>query len=446
MFDLTKEVKLDNKELSLYKRFQALVYVLAAILAVYFASLILFPTAYFTFSFLTPDSTKNSVVSPRDENRNFLEKGSFPLEKSAYFDTMLNGNYSKVSVAFTLNKKSELPEDAIVKVRKSYQAFLYPEGDPIGFKDGTLLKSSGNYFIVSNGSLRQFASFSTASNMEFQESSFKNATSEDLKFNPSGEKISDANSYPDGSTFRVGNDYYILKEQKLSKFVSENAFKSQYDSEVALEKNEDILKKYPASEEISGFGDGSLLSYGESVFIVSGGNILPVNDAATFTSMGYDWNDVIPASGDEISLYAKAKLFTINSVHPSGTVYKTQDDSHWFMVKDGQKHPLPSEAISQSWTKKNPVLVSSKSLEMQDGCTLRKETFSRAYSCEFSVENIQENLGKDYEFEISSANEMRADALNVEFKKSINMSNLKLSLLDMFNKIKLNYVPQAANQ
>lgn len=444
MIDLTKEIKLDEKSRKLYRRLQTVLYALAVAGTLILSYSIVFPFAYFTFSFLNPNSTKNTVIDPRASDGSSADHGKFLSVAPTLFDTSLVGNYSKAKIDLVMDKKSGPLENGTVSVRKSFQAFLYPDGDPIGFKDGTLVRNNGNFFIISDGRLRQFTSLAVLQALGFSQQAFGEVSVDDLKYNIPGDLITDPKEYPDSSLFKVSEDYYILTGQKLKKFVSPSAYFSNYSPDQAISKDLGFLSSYPLSEELAGFSDGSIISYGISVYIVSDGKVLPVNNTVTFESMGYDWNDLISASGDEFSLYQKDKLFTIDSPHPDGTIFFTTENSEKYIVKGGQKQLFPTAPIAQSWIKKSPILVSKDSINISESCSFKKGLLSfRTYSCEIPAEKFKNLIGKDYEFQFSADNNVEIETLNVTFKKIANLENLKAAARDFINRVKGNYVPQS---
>lgn len=444
MFDFTKSVSLDPENYNIYRRCQTAVYLIAAVLLFFLAYLILFPSQKFVFYPPTPNSDKNTIINPRDGEGNVFDHAKADSTKKLIFDTALVGNYSQIQVDITLNKKSNPIDGTVITTKKSYQSFLYPEGEPVGFKDGTLIKNKNDYYIVSQEKLRKFASESIVELLGFQKEAFQETSDSDLKYNGVGDAITSESSYPDGSIFKIDDNYYILNNQKLEKFVSPQAYLTQYNEDQAILKNEDFFQKYARNDGLIGFEDGTLVSYGISANIASSGIIHPIDNPTTFTSMGYKWPDVVPASGDEISLYQKDKLFNINGAHPSGTVMKTAEDGRWYLIKDGQKHFLSSSAIARSWSKSSPISVSSKSLNEKAECSLSKKILSfRTYSCSIPMENFKELLGKDYEFTFNSPEGITADAINISFEKTATWENLKLAVSNLINKIKVNYVPQA---
>lgn len=446
-FDLTKEISLDENNLKLYQGLRAALYFIALIAATYLAFIVLFPSRFFEFSFNNPDAKSNTISNPRDELRASLDHGTMLADKNSYFDTALSGIFSKAVVSFSLDKKSGPLDSGSITVKKSYEAFLYPEGKTIGFHDGALLKHRGSYYMVSSGELRKFATPVIIPSLGFPLDAFTEVAAEELKYNLIGQPITNNNDYPDFSLFKIDDDYYVLQNRKLKKFISPAAYLSQYEPVQAIGKNENFLTAYENSEEPAGFADGSFISYGDSIYIVSGGNILPIDSPITFLSKGYNWNDVIPASADEISMYEKAKLFTIASQHPDRTIFKTSEDGKYYMIRDKEKHLLPSEKIAKSWLNNFPVSASENSLDITNDCKFKKGFWTRrSYLCEIQIDNMQQLIGSDYEFVVEPSADMKIDMINIEFKKDISWKNFRFTFSEMLNRIKNNYVQPDANQ
>lgn len=384
-------------------------------------------------------SNKGNAVNPRNENGILIKDGKFPAGQKNYFDASLVGSFSEIRISFTPNKLSQNPENDRISLRKSYRAFLYPEGTPIGFKNGTLVKNNNNFYLVSDDKLRKFHNKTVLISLGFSENAFMAVNDSDLKYNAPGENIIDTKKYPANSLFKIGESYYLLNDQNiLERFVSTGAFRSQYDENLAIVKNADFLENYQIAENPIGFADGSLISYGTSAFIASKNKIYPIGDPEIFLNQGYDWKDIIPVSGDEFSLYEKEKLFTLTSVHPNGTVFFTPDSGEWYKIEDKQKHLLPSEKIALSWLKKKPIAVSVKSLETLGSCNLKKEFWGN-YSCIIPLNDKEDTAGKYYEFSFVTKKDLRVDNLNLLYEKNMTMQNLKLSLRSMILKIKARY-------
>jgi hypothetical protein len=444
MFDLTKEVVLGKKEAKTYRALRFAFYLLSLSVFFYVAFLVLFPTQSLTFSFLNSDASSNMITRPRNGVGTPIKNGKINASDNFSFDASLIGNYSKAKLTFKLSKKSEEPEFGSLQAVKSYQAFLYPEGSPLGFKDGTLMKNGQNYYIVSGGEFHKFQNLPLVNSLGFSEKAFIEASEADLMFNKSGFPVIDGKNFPESSMFKIRDDFYLLKNNELQKFISPEAFLSQYKPEQAMEKNESFLGRYKLSENFVGFSDGSLISYGDAVYLISEGKVFPVDSAITFEANGYDWQDVILVSADEISFYKKAKLFTLRDPHPTGTVFSTIEDGEFYIIKNGEKNILPTANIAYSWLRKNPILVSQNGSNISISCTgFKKDLFSfRSYSCEMETSALRNLIGKDYEFKSSFKNNIEFDIIGIEFKRTVTLENLSQTLGEILNRIKNNYVRQ----
>ncbi len=445
-FDLTKEIKLDEKNYSRYRRLQAFFYAFCFAATLYVAYFVFFPTQTFNFSFTMLTSNKGNALNPRDALGVPITDGKFSVGRKDYFDASLVGSFSNIKLSFTPKNNSLSPENSHIDLRKSYRAFLYPEGQSIGFKDGTLLKNNNTFYVISDGKLRKFGSPAIITALGFPEDAFISASDVDLRYNPLGEEITDTKNYPADSLFKINEAYYLLDATgMLEKFISTGAFHSQYAENLAISKPADFLKNYPLAENPIGFADGSIISYGSSAYIVSKNKIYPIGDPDIFTNQGYNWNDVITISGDEFSLYAKEKLFTLTSIHPDGTIFFTPDSNKWYQIENGGKHELPTDTIAHSWLKKNPITVLGKSLEVLGGCDLKKELFGN-YSCLIPLDDTQDSAGKYYEFTFAPKNNLKIDNLNLLYEKNMTMQNLKLAVRSMILRIKAHYGIQSAPQ
>lgn len=441
-FDLTKEIGLDEKNYRRYRRWQNGFYALCLVGMLYGAYLILFPTQEFSFSFLSQN--KGSVLNPHSADDPVPDNGTFPAGKKITFDSSLVGIFSRINIAFTSNDNDALPTDDPIYLRKSYQAFLYPQGSPVGFKNGTLLSNQNNLYFISDGKLRRFASVQIVSALGFSLDAAIVAADNDLRYNPTGDEISDTKTYPADTLFQIDDDYYRLDTAgQLEKFISPNAFRSQYPEDLAIAKDAGFFDTYPLSEKQIGFADGSLLAYGTSVFVVSQDRSYPIGDPDIFTNQGYDWNDIITIGGDEMAYYTRQKLFTLTSAHPDGTIFLTSDTDQYYRIENGEKHLLPSKTIAASWLKKKPISVTAQSLEVLGNCQLRKKLFGD-YACTINLDPSLSSPGQYYQFTFTPRSAFRIDNLDVLFSRNMTITNLKLSLKSMLARIKTRFGIQTA--
>ena len=444
MFDLTKEIPLEKESQKLYRKIQLFLYLTAFFLAVYLGYLIAFPHKYFSFNFLNPSSNQNNISEPRAANAASLTDRILPEEGSLYFDTDISSDYSKAVFALNLSPSSKKPTSLTVSIRRSYQAFMDNLGAPIGFRDGSLLKNDDNYYIVSASKLRKFSSANIAFSLGYTDKNFKEVTQGDLVYNTIGADVIAADAYPDDTLFRINDNYYILANQSLKKFVSDQAYLSRYDDTEALIKDVSFLNNYPSSDALAGFSDGTLIANAGSVYITSGEKILPIDNVQTFEDKGYDWKDVLNVGEDEVAMYQKDKLFNLKSVHPDGTVFRATENSNFYIIEKGQKHLLPGDSIASSWLKREAIPVSEKNLAVYAKCDLKNNFWnSSVYSCELPLNQFALFPGFTFEFRLDSTagSKLAIDSISVDYQKNVSKNNFKLFLFGLYNSIRGTYAP-----
>ena len=446
MFDFTQEIPLEATDKKLYRKLQASLYLVAFLLALYLSYLIIFPHKNFVFSFLNPASGQNNIAPPLLTDASNVQNGKLSGGTGLFFDTDISGDYSKALITLNLNNTSAKPDAATVSIRRSYQAFMYKLGDPVGFRNGSLLKSDGAYYIISDSNLRKFSTPDVPFSLGYTAENFQAVSPVELTYNSRGAEITLKDGYPNGALFHIADNYYILTDQKLQKFVSDQAYLSKYTPLQALTKDSSFLNNYSVADDLAGFSDGTLIANGGSVFAISDGKILPIDNVQTFASKGYDWNDVLNVGEDEIAIYQKDKLFNIKTPHPDGTIFKTAEDEKYYIVENNQKHLLPSASIAASWLKKTPVAVSEKALTIYAECTPKKTFWNSGnYACEIPLDQFSGFVGFNYEFNLVSNSNIQLNTLSVDYKKNINKTNLKAFIVGLYNSIIGTYAPTSTS-
>ena len=440
MLDFTKEIKLPSawqKKYLVSKTIVYLVFFTAALLAVHS---IIFPSFNAQYFFSVSEAKKSTLVEqPKDSSGNPLKNDALTNGGSFEFNASRLGKFSNAIISFSLKDNSLPISTNKIVASKAYAALFYPLGDPIGFKNGSLLKNGNDFYIVSENKLRHFASKELAQKLGFALDVFTNATPEELALTPKGEEI-ETETFPDQTLFKIDNTYYQLSDSKLYAFVSEQAYLSNFDANMAIVENPTFLKDYELSENLLGFADGTLVSSPQSVFVLSENKSYPIDSAVTFEALGYTWNDVIPASSDEIGIYEKQKVFDINAIHPSGTVFFDQKTNRYSIFKDGKLHSLPSKNIVQSYLKKNPVLVDYAQLEIKPSCQLQKKLWPfRTYSCDLDITSLENLIGNNYRFYATLGNGVNLQSLDITLEKSIRSDNLQDSLSHIKQLLLQNY-------
>ena len=366
-------IEIPTTSLKHYRTLRVIMYVALFIVTIIFALRVLFPTIVQSFDFRSPESGKNAIQNPRSIEGTPRTNGKIEEGGTMKADTTVVGDFSLLAVTAALEKDSVVPESLSFSVRRSYQGFLYPTGEPsVDFPDETVYVHEGVYYALRDGTL-----------------------------------------YP---------------------FVSEQAYLSRFPQERAETTDNSLLTRYPISDEWLGFRVGSLLGNATGVFIVvSETEVRPVGSAEIFLALGYDFADVLSVSEEELGVYKRGRIFLLGATHPDGTLYHDLDTDTYFMVDGKTKRPLDGPYRDFLTKDRHPILVSTKASEMTAGCTLMPSFFGTSLSCETDVTTLPEGYGNDFELTVAETPaDIDINALTLSFETAKNKQNM----LTLLSKIK----------
>ncbi|HOW60400.1 MAG TPA: hypothetical protein P5548_02375 [Candidatus Moranbacteria bacterium] len=441
MFDLTEEIKLENYLRKKYLIAKFFLYLFFLIGTLFILNRIIFPLISFSLSFDNINSPKNTLdLSSTMSQAEAIKKGFVKNNEDMIFTASPLGNFSYSTIKLKTSKDSENIEGTSIKIRRSYEAFFYPTGDPVGFRNGTLLFANGSYYIISGDALRKFSNNNIVEQLGYSKDSFLNVSLDDLKYNKNGADITDANIYPDDTFFNIGDTYYQLKNRQLFPFVSAGAFLSKFESGQAIIKNDDFLNRYKISETYLGFTDGTLASLAPSVFFLSEEKSYPISNAETFVKKGFNWDDVIQINSEELSIYKKQKQFTYNQPHPDGTLFLDRKTNTYFIIKDKQKRPIESLAVAKTYSKQKPVIVDSEESETIVSCQLKKVFFPKnTYECDAMLNSMNNFIGIDFQIDLKFANNAKINNASITFFTAKNFDNFMAFLSGTKTSLIINY-------
>ncbi|MEI9966996.1 MAG: hypothetical protein WDN67_05255 [Candidatus Moraniibacteriota bacterium] len=337
-------------------------------------------------------------------------------------------------------REDTILEGAVATVIRAYRAFLYPEGAAMTFRPGSLLTDGTRFYLVSEGTLRDFATPETAGRLGYRQNSSCGFAPEDLVNEKDGPMIGEeASPLIEDALFSIGGNYYQAKSNTLVPFVSDRAFFSQFRVEDALPRDPGFLETHPVTNDTTlGFLPGTLLSYGEAVYMVSTANTLrPIDSPDTFLAKGYQWDSIIAANGEEFGIYTLGGLYSIKQPHPDGTVFYAEDRARSFVVENGTKRVLPNDPIAMQFRSVVPVTVHS--LPPEQSCMLKKSFWIGSYGCSIPLDAFAQELAGEYQFSLTAKNDLDLDNLNADFIRYLNRANLSAFVNDLITKLASRY-------
>lgn len=349
-------------------------YFLCIIMAVLLASRFFFPTITQNFDFRSPESSKNMLLAPRSPENTPRTNGKIESGGTLVTDTAVVGDFSLATVTAVLEKKSALPEMFSVSLRRSYQSFLYPTSEPVS-------------------------------------------------------------DFPDETIMRAGDTYYLLRNEILFPFVSEQAYLSRFPKERAsiITDTVPFFERFSVSDTWLGFRVGTLLSNANGVFVVvSETEARPIGSADIFLSLGYNFADVIPVNEEELGVYQQGRILLLGAPHPDGTVLHDSTTDNYFLIQKGTKRPLLPGIYRDFLLKTiHPIIVSSQASAETVHCTLTPTIFRSAFSCTTPITTLIPGFGNDFELRIDSASAIDLNTLSISFETAKNRQNMLTLLSQM---------------
>lgn len=317
-----------------------------------------FPDSFSSFSFDTPNSSKNTLFDPRLTIGESRINGKLAPTETFLINAGFSGDYETAHIRAALEGKSALTGRIDATLGRSYRAFLLPTGPPL-------------------------------------------------------------TEPPRETLIRANDQYYALREGVLFPFVSDAAYKSRYPETWADEKTAEWLQQFPVSETFIGFRVGSLLSFADGVFlVVDESEIRPVGSAEVFLALGYRFEDVRPVSEEDLGIYRRGRIIALSFVHPSGTLFLDEDTKTTYLIENGTKRAIDDEAYLRFLTERQtPILASSRGAETLVRCTLTPGFFARSLSCSTSVTELSLLPGGDLSLTLSSPDQaIDLNSLSVTMK------------------------------
>lgn len=185
----------------------------------------------------------------------------------------------------------------------------------------------------------------------------------------------------------------------------------------------------------------ALLSFADGVFLIDGNFVRPIGDAVIFANLGYDWNDVSPASEEDMGAYEKGKIVLMGNMHPDGTVFYATDTHTYYLIQNKEKHPIASEELAQSYLQgTHPILVSEKALAVSQSCDFTLSgIFQKSYTCSAPIDTLKELPGDSYRLTIVFDDSVEMRNAETILSSHLSIANLRQSLSQIKQRILSHY-------
>jgi len=189
--------------------------------------------------------------------------------------------------------------------------------------------------------------------------------------------------YPNGVVLQAKNapELWLIRDSRRHRFASKSVFASRYNPTEVIVVEPAELQNYEEGATIK-FPNFSLIKSERGMtFLLVDETKRPFLSDKIFRQFGYHPDEVLTATDDELNEYKNGRFISEADIYPLGAVVKSPVSGELYYVHNGEKAPVVSEAIVKNNFRKQKVLTISadelksfklvKALKFRDGSLVK---------------------------------------------------------------------------
>ena len=164
--------------------------------------------------------------------------------------------------------------------------------------------------------------------------------------------------FPNGVVLRAKDteELWLIKDGKRLKFASRGIFLSRYNLNEIIDVPAAELQQYDEGAVIK-FPNYSLVKSERGMtFLLVDDTKRPFLSDAVFKKLGYHPDEVVAATDEELTEYKNGKFISDADLFPLGAVVKSPLSGELFYVHNGEKAPVVSDAIVKNRFRKQKTV------------------------------------------------------------------------------------------
>ncbi|MFA5188335.1 MAG: hypothetical protein WC460_03165 [Patescibacteria group bacterium] len=199
--------------------------------------------------------------------------------------------------------------------------------------------------------------------------------------------------YPDGTLIQqTGSDkVWLIAGGKRREFWSKSALASRFGTNRITEVSKNDLQRYEIGYPIKYANYSLLKSPAGKIYLIVNNEKKEIESAEVFREIGYNEDEVIEVTDEELSYYADGRQITLNSLYPQGALLQDKNTGGVYYVEDGIKYPIWSKEIlainynkSYKVTKVSPeeldkYVTAANGVKLRDGTLVKLPAENKVY-------------------------------------------------------------------
>lgn len=168
-------------------------------------------------------------------------------------------------------------------------------------------------------------------------------------------------NYPDGTLLRIEGEsgVWVIQNHKKRAILSRAALLANFDEKKIINVPASSLAAYEAGSVIK-YPEGALVqSPGGTIYIIVRGERRGLVSRKVFNKIGYNPEEVINLSWNEINALTEGEPINEQSIFPTGTLLQIRETGGIVYIEDGVRHPIWAPEILRSQFKNRLFIPAS---------------------------------------------------------------------------------------
>lgn len=197
--------------------------------------------------------------------------------------------------------------------------------------------------------------------------------------------------YPDGSLLQAKGEagVWLIQNDLKRPFLTKGALLSRYNTDKIISVESADLEAYEKGDPISLPNYSLVKAPDAGLYLIVGDKKRKFENQAAFKSFGFNPEEIINASAQDLSYYQDGAILNAGSAYPTGALLRDPKSGGVYYVQDGQKAPIIDKVLLNTKFKgKNIQKASAEELArytkispvlFEDGELLKSESSSSVY-------------------------------------------------------------------
>lgn len=163
-------------------------------------------------------------------------------------------------------------------------------------------------------------------------------------------------AYPDGTILKIGNDYWLVQSGQKRKFSSVSVLASRYNPDRAVVLSSSELNAYEEGASIRFHNYSVVMSPDGNLYLLVDDKKRLFSSKEAFKKIGYNTEEIISASWQDINSYKDGKEINILSAYPMGALLQNKKTGGIYWVEEETKAPLVDKIFLQTKFKGKQII------------------------------------------------------------------------------------------